>query len=130
MPVDGKGDGCVTQHAEVESIVCVLPDVLSADDDPLCDGLLKSRMKLVAKTGMQNWGDAGSAVKQRRKHSIRASFAGENQVLVERRLQCARVGCSQDGCGRLDVIRNAHARLSLIGVSEAAVKILTQAQVE
>jgi hypothetical protein len=74
MPVDGKGDRRVAQHAEVEGVVGVLPDVLSADDDPLAEGLLKASMELVAEAGVQDSGDAGSAVEQRRHHGIGASL--------------------------------------------------------
>ena len=63
----------------------------------LAEGLLQAGMELVAKAGLQGSRDAGRAVQQRRQHGIRASGAGEHQVLVERRLQRARIGDAQHG---------------------------------
>ena len=53
MPVDGEGDGRVAQHAEVEGVVGVLPDVLAADDDVLAEGLLQAGVELVAEAGVE-----------------------------------------------------------------------------
>ena len=130
MPVDGEGDGRVAQHAEVEGVVGVLPDVLAADHDMLAEGLLQAGMELVAEAGLQRSGNAWGAGEQRRQHRIRAAVAGEHQVLVEWRLQSARIGDAQHGAGRLDVVGDAHARLGLVGVGEAVVDIVAQAQVE
>ncbi len=49
------------------------------------------------------------------KDGIRAAVAGEDQVLVEGRLEGARVGDAQHGGGRLDVVGDAEARLRLVG---------------
>ena len=95
MPVDRKGDGRVAQHAEVESIVRVLPDVFAAHNSALAEGLLESGMELVAETGLQRSRYSRSANQQRSKHGVRASFARKNQVLIERRLQRARIADAQ-----------------------------------
>jgi len=53
MPVDGERDGRVAKDAEVEGVVGVLPDVVSAEDQVLAEGLLEASMKLVAVAGLQ-----------------------------------------------------------------------------
>ena len=67
--------------------------------DMLAERLLKAGMELVAEAGLQGSGDARRAVEQRRQHGIRAASARQNQVLVERRLQRARIGDAQHGRG-------------------------------
>ena len=53
VPVDGEGDGCVTQHAEVEGVVRVLPDVLAAHHGMFSEGLLHAGVELIAEAGLQ-----------------------------------------------------------------------------
>ena len=61
VPVDGERDGRVAEHAEVEGVVGVLPDVLAADDEVFAEGLLEAGMKLVAEAGLKCPGYAGGA---------------------------------------------------------------------
>ena len=96
----------------------------------LAEGLLQAGMKFVAVAGMQGSRDSRRAEQQRRQHRIRASAAGEHQVFVEGRLQRARIGDAQHCPGGLDVVGDAQARLRLVGVRQAVVKILSQPQVE
>ena len=56
VPVDGEGDGCVAEDAEVEGVVGVLPDVFAAEDGPLAEGLLEAGVELVADTGVERAG--------------------------------------------------------------------------
>ena len=97
MPVDGEEDGGVAQDAEVEGVVGVLPDVLAADHHILADGLLESGMKLVAETGIESSRNTRRAIEQRIEDGIRAASAGEHEILVEGRLQGARIGDAQHG---------------------------------
>src|ERR1039458_921459 len=83
MPVDGEKYRRVTQHAEVECVVRVLPDILAAEHCPLAEGLLQASVEFVAVAWGQGPRDAGSAAQQRRHHRIRTSCAGQHQVLVE-----------------------------------------------
>ena len=53
MPIDRKGDGRVAEHAEVEGVVRVLPDVFAADYDALAESLLEAGMKLIAEARLQ-----------------------------------------------------------------------------
>ena len=48
VPVDGEGDGSVAEHAEVECVVGVLPDVFAAEDEVFAEGLLEAGMEFVA----------------------------------------------------------------------------------
>ena len=130
VPVDGKGDGSVSQHAEVECVVGILPDVLAAEDDPLAEGLLESGVEFVLEARLKRSRYAGRAGKQRGQHRIRASAARQHQVLIEGRLQCARIGDAQHGRRGLDVIGNADAGLRLLRRRQAVVHIAAQSQVE
>src|SRR6202161_601953 len=51
VPVDGKRDRRVAEHAEVVGVVRVLPDVLAVDDEMLAERLLQAGVKFVAETG-------------------------------------------------------------------------------
>ena len=96
MPVDGERDGRIAQHAEVEGVVGVLPDVFAADHGSFAKGLLQAGMELVAKTGIKRTRNARCAGKQRRQHRVRTTAAGEHKVLIERRFQGARIGDAAD----------------------------------
>ena len=61
VPVDREGDRRVAEHAEVEGVVRVLPDVVAADDEVLAEGLLQAGVELVAEAGLERSGDAGGA---------------------------------------------------------------------
>jgi len=97
MPVDGEEDGGISQDGEVEAIVGVLPKVLAADHHILADGLLESGMKLVAETGVEISRYTRGATEDRIEHGIGAASAGEHEILVEGRLQGARIGDAQHG---------------------------------
>ena len=130
MPVDGEGNGRVAQHAEVEGVVRVLPDVLAAENDSLAKSLLESGVKLIAETGAHVSGYAWAAIEQRIQHSVRASAAGEHQVLIEWRLHGAGIGDAQNGSRRFDVVRNAGAWLRLASIRQAVINVLAKPQVE
>src|SRR5579863_8497685 len=106
VPVDGEGDGRIAQDTEVEGIVCVLPDVLAAEDQVLANRLLQSRMELVAEARHLNRRNARRAAQQRRQHGVAAAFARKDEVLVEWSLQRACVGDAQHCLGRLYVVRD------------------------
>src|ERR1700722_1470662 len=102
VPVDRERDGRVAEDGEVEGVVGVLPDIVAAEYEMFGKGLLQTRVELVAETGLQGGRDAGLAEQQRSQNGAAAALAGENQVLVERRLQRASVRGAQDGAGLPD----------------------------
>ena len=73
VPVDGKGDRRIAEHAEVEGIVGVFPDVVAAKHKILARCLLEAGMKLVAETGLKRSRGSRRTEKERRKHLIGAS---------------------------------------------------------
>ena len=97
MPVDGEGDGGIAQDAEVEAVVGVFPDVLAADHHIFAEGLLESRMELIAETRLHGSGNAGAATEERIEDGVRAAGAGEHEILVEGCFQGARIGEAQHG---------------------------------
>ena len=113
MPVDREEDWSITQNAEIERIMGVLPDVLAAEHRPLSKGLLQAGMEFVAVTRRQRARYTWSAGEKRRQNVIQTSLAREHEVLIERRLQRSRVGDSQDGARGLYVVRNSDAGLNL-----------------
>ena len=66
---------------------------------------------------------------QRRNDGIVAAFAGDHQVLVERRLQRARVGDAQHCAAGLDLVGERQPRLYLAGDGEAVVAVESQPEV-
>ena len=56
VPLDGKGDRRVAQHAEIVRSVRVLPDVLAVHHEVPSEGLLETGVELVAPAGAQRRG--------------------------------------------------------------------------
>ena len=130
VPVDGESDRGVAEHAEVEGVVRVLPDVVAAEDQVLAEGLLDARMEFIAKAWLQGSGYSRGAEEKRRKNGVRAAGAGQHEVFVEGCLQRARVGDAEHGVGRLDGVGGAEAGFGLVGLGEAVVEIAADAHVE
>ncbi len=130
VPIDGEGDGCIAEHAEVERVMGVLPDVLAAEEYILTELLLQAGMELVAETGCEGSRCAWAACEQWIQHRIRATAAGKDQIFVERRFQRARVGNGHHRAGGFDVVGDAHARFRLVGIGEAVIKVLAETKVE
>jgi hypothetical protein len=53
MPVDGESYRSVTQDAEVEGVVSVLPDVFTAENQVFAESLLQAGVELVAVAGVE-----------------------------------------------------------------------------
>src|SRR5271170_8111024 len=123
MPIDGESDGSIAQHAEVEGIVGVFPDVVSTEDEILSERLLDAGMKLVAKARLHCARHPGRAIEQRREHGIGATLAGKHKILVERRFQSARIRDARYSVGSLDVVGQTQARLCLSGAGQAVVQV-------
>src|SRR5579859_5134934 len=92
MPVDGEGDRSIAEHAEIEGVVRVFPDVVAAEYQVFPKSLLQTGMKFVAKAWLLDSRDTGGAKQQRSQHRIRASVTGEHQIFVEWSLQRASIG--------------------------------------
>src|SRR5579862_7711011 len=82
MPVDRKRNRSITKHAEIECVVCVLPDVVAAEYEILPKRLLQARMKLIAESGLECSLHSGTARQQRIQYRVGASGTRQNQVLV------------------------------------------------
>src|SRR5271154_6893514 len=110
VPIDRKGNWRIAQHAEVERIVRVLPDVIAADHEVLAKSLLQARMKLILEPRLQI-SRSIRASEERIQHRVQASLTGQHKVLVERRLQRPRIREPKNSVRRLDAVGNTQARL-------------------
>src|SRR6185437_16871966 len=61
---------------------------------------------------------------------IRASDAGDDQVLVERSFQFARVGSPQDSVGAFYIVRKPDSRLGFIMSGKPVVEVAAQSEVD
>ena len=118
VPLDRVRDRSVAEHAEVERLVRVLPDVLAVDDQVLPESLLQTNVELVAVTRAERrhiGRDAlttGHRFLKIENHRVIATGAGENKVFIERRFHRARVRNAQHGAGGLKVVGDPQARFS------------------
>ena len=126
VPADGEDDGRGPEDGEVVTGVGVHPDVVGGEDGEAGEGLLEAGVEVVAEAGAVGRVGAGDESGDDR---VVASFAGEDEVLVEGRLQRAGVGDAQDGAGAFDLIAEGEARFDLIGDDKAVVLVEAQAEV-
>ena len=133
-PLDGVGDRRVIDHAEVESLVGVFPDILSVDHQVLAERLREAGMEFIAVTRAQGRcryaGAARDGRLERDDHRVEASLARDHEVFVERALHSAGIGNTQNGAGRLDVVSDTEARFRLRGAGKAIVCVDACAQIE
>ena len=61
---------------------------------------------------------------------VSAALTGEDEVLVERCLECARIGDAKHRAGGLDGVSGAEARLGLRCAGEAVVDVAADAEVQ
>ena len=109
VPPNRKENRRVQQVAEVVSVVGILPEVITVDDQVSPERLLKSRMEFVALPG-------ANRPRLPAKDSIQERItrdAGNHQVFVEGSLKDARVGNAHNRIARLDVVGNPGTRLDL-----------------
>ena len=130
MPLDGKGDRRIAQHAEVVRVMRVFPDVLPAHHKVPPRHLLQPGVKLVAIARRQRARIARLAQQQRIDHRVEAAAAGQHQVLVERRLQRSRIRRPQHRVGLLDAVRTAQPRFRLARVRQSVVHVAANPHVE
>src|SRR5579871_4346242 len=108
MPVDWEEDRCIAEDAEIERIVRVLPNVVTADHNILAERLLQSSMELIPEAGLKR-SLASLAAQQGRQHHIRASLAREHQVFVKWRFKRSCIRDAQNRVGFLNAVCRAHA---------------------
>ena len=90
VPVDGEGDRRVAEHAEIEGVMGVLPDVVTAHDEVLAKSLLQASMEFILEPGLDH-GVAALTGKQWIQDRVAATLTGNDEVFVEWRLQCPRI---------------------------------------
>src|ERR1700730_140785 len=64
VPCDREKDSCVSEDAEIVSVVCVLPDVLAREDQIFPECLLQSGVKFIEPAGPQRGYTRCSAAKK------------------------------------------------------------------
>src|SRR6202050_3624467 len=88
-PFDRIRDRRIAKHAEVESLVSVLPDVFAIQNQVLAKRLRKADMELIAMAGAERRrGHAlasGDKALEGDDRGLETSLACQHQVLVERR---------------------------------------------
>ena len=131
VPLDRKGDGGASQHAEVVGVVSVLPDIFAGEDYVLAEGLLQAGVELVAPTRAE-WRDLAcrGTAKQRRQDQGITSVVSQHQVLVEGSLQNTRVGNSKHRVGLLYVVGDSDAGLGFAMGGQAVIEITPQSEIE
>src|SRR5215469_7904688 len=110
MPLDGKENWCVSQIAEVVTIVSVFPNVLPREYKVLSKRLLQSHMEFIAIAGTQRRGYAGNESREKGKVAPRTR---DEQILIKWRFQSSSVGSTEYRVGSLDVVSDSQAGLSL-----------------
>ena len=125
LPGDGEDDGGIQQGAEIESVVGEFPEVVGVQLKVAAERLLQAQIVLVAaarfdRAGFQGAEDVGG-------ESAGAGGAGENQVLVVRGFQGARVGGAEDRAGALQQVGCAEPRFGGSGLAQTVVPIEPQA---
>src|SRR5579885_514029 len=97
LPLDGKRNRRCTENAEVVSIVRVLPDVLTGNDEVFPKRLLNASVEFIAPARTER-GNTWRRTKQERiQYWIAASLIGKHQVLVEGGFQYASVRDAKNG---------------------------------
>src|SRR5258708_7461685 len=130
FPCDGEEDGSIAEDAEIVCIVGVLPDVLAGEDQIFPSRLLHPSVEFIAPSGSERRRICRGTAEKRIQHQAVASDAGDDQVLVERRFEHARVRNTQHGVALLYVVSDADARLGLFVGGQAVIEIPAQANVE
>src|SRR5581483_918814 len=130
IPRDREKDRRVSKNAEVIRIVNVFPDVLAGKDKILSNGLFYSRVKLVAPSRAQRSRCRCGASKQWIQDRTVAANAGNDQVLVEWRLQQSRVGNAKHCVAALYVVRNSKPWFRFLMRGQSVVEIPAQAHIE
>src|ERR1700722_17873863 len=133
-PFDRISDRRIAEHAEVESLVSVLPDVFAVQNQVFAKRLRKADMEFIAVAGTEGRGGhalaAGDKALKGDDGRLETSQAGQHQVLVERRFHGSGVGDPQNRVGWLDVISDTKTRFPLRGFSDAIVLIRFATEIE
>ena len=101
VPADGEGDGRRAKDRKVIGVVGVLPDVVGGEDSVAGECLLEAGVEVVAEAGAVGRGGAGD---EGGDDCGVAALGGEDEVLVEGRLERACIGDAEDGACALDVV--------------------------
>src|SRR6266404_8027659 len=109
VPANRKENWRIEQITEVVGVVGVLPKVIRVHHEVSPKRLLETRMELVALTGANR--PRGSA-KDRVQQWI-TGYAGDNQILVERSFEDARIRGAENRVTGLDVVGNPDTRFDL-----------------
>src|SRR5437899_12927386 len=84
VPLDREGDRGGSENAEIVSVVRVLPDVFSGENQVSSCRLLNSGVELISPTGTQRTQSGGATPQQRSQHRVTTSDAGQYAAPVKR----------------------------------------------
>src|SRR5208283_4516919 len=122
-PLDWEVDRRAADDTEIEGVVGVLPDVFGVYNQESAECLLQTGMEFVAVARVNRTQIARDTRRrhQRCEKRVVASRAGNNQILIEWRLHCSRVGNAKNRVGWLEIVRDSNPRLGLSGDGQAVV---------
>src|SRR6266700_1090112 len=130
VPRDREEYRRVAEYAEIVGIVSVFPDVLAGKHQIPANCLLQANVKLISPSRGERRRVCRRATQQRFQNRAAAANTRDDQILVEGRLQYARVRDTKYGVARLDVVCNTEPRLRLLVSNQAVVEISSHANVE
>ena len=127
VPGDRERDRRVEEDVEVIGVVRVLPEIVGIHNQPALDSLLESGIELIPEAGLDGRRLRAEDILR---ESAGAGAARKDQVLVERSLECPRVGGAQHRVRFRNEIGNREARLNSVGGGQAVVLVFAQADVD
>ena len=126
VPGDGKRDGRIEEHTEIVPVVGILPKIIRVDDHPTADALLQSDIELIAITRLDRRRLRAEDILRQ---TTPARPARQDQVLIERRFESARISTAQHRVLGYQV-RQADARLDAVGGRQPVILILAKSSID
>src|SRR3979409_1525881 len=105
MPCDRKGNRSVQEHSKVIRVICVLPEIVSVQQQIAAERLLEADVELIPAAGRNRASRLSS--KDFGGQSADARGARKKQIFVKGGLEGSCVGSSKHRSGCLDVVSDA-----------------------
>jgi len=119
MPVDGECDRGIAQDAEVEAVVSVLPDVLTANHNILSKGLLNPAWNSLRKPGCMVPETPGLQESSGLRTASEQPLLDRTRFFVEWSLQGPGIRDAQQGSGGLECGRRCLRAARVVSFSSA-----------
>src|ERR1700756_688685 len=96
VPLNGEGEWSASKDTEVIRVMGVLPDVFTGEHQVAPQGLLQAYVELIPPAWTEGSRRVGQTDQQWIQNRIRASPAGEHQILIEWSFQNSRIRGPKD----------------------------------